>query len=103
MYGDVHLTNLVPFDIITINSSAGDALVKMLKVVPPGQPQKLNKAIMIDSRRPSSVPLNLTTKFPAKRVPDSDFVKFTVVGDILGPAITNLDRLLGDIITLRIS
>ncbi|XP_021955890.1 CD109 antigen isoform X1 [Folsomia candida] len=73
---------------------AGDALVKMLKVVPPGQPQKLNKAIMIDSRRPSSVPLNLTTKFPAKRVPDSDFVKFTVVGDILGPAITNLDRLL---------
>lgn len=48
---------------------AGDALIKMLKVVPPGQPQKLNKAIMIDSRRPSAAPLNLTAKFPTKRVP----------------------------------
>jgi CD109 antigen len=86
---------LVELNVKAESRLAGDALVKMLRVVPPGQPQKLNKAVMIDTRRPPSAPLNITAKFPSKRVPDSDFVKFSVVGDILGPAISNLDRLLG--------
>src|SRR6185503_19633615 len=52
-------------------------------------------AALIDLRTTRSASVNLTTKFPPRRVEDSDSVKISIVGDILGPAITNLDKLLG--------
>lgn len=74
---------------------AGDALVKLLKVVPAGQTQKVTKGTLLDLRSGRPYTTNLTAYFPAKRVPDSDNIKVTVIGDVLGPAISNLDKLLG--------
>lgn len=75
---------------------AGDALVKILKVVPPGQTQRVSKGVLLDlrSRRPYTT--NVTMTFPPKRVPESDVIKVSVIGDVLGPAISNLDKLLGE-------
>jgi len=78
---------------------AGDSIQKLLKVVPPGQPQKFNTAALIDLRSGRPFQKNLTADFPKRRVPDSDFVKVSVVADILGPAISNVDKLLGKIIS----
>ncbi|ODM93569.1 hypothetical protein Ocin01_13117 [Orchesella cincta] len=73
---------------------AGDALVKILKVVPPGQTQKITRGTLLDLRSGRPYTTNITTRFPEKRVNDSDVVKLSVIGDVLGPAISNLDKLL---------
>jgi len=85
----------VDLKVKAVSRIAGDAVVRPLLVRPPGQNQKVNTAALVDLRggRPYSV--NLTTRFPPRRVPDSDSVKVSVVADILGPAISNLDKLLG--------
>ena len=74
---------------------AGDSIVRQLNVKPPGQIQRLNTAAFLDLRSGRTETLNLTAKFPQKRVPDSDFVKFSVIADLLGPTLSNLDKLLG--------
>jgi len=87
---------LGPVDLKVKASSrlAGDEIIRPLLVKPPGQPQYLNKAAFLDLRSGRTESFNLTTKFPAKRVPDSDFVKISIVADILGPTLSNLDKLL---------
>ena len=91
----------VDLNVKAVTRIAGDSIVRPLLVKPPGQTQKVNTAALVDLRggRPYSV--NLTTRFPPKRVPDSDSVKISVVADILGPAISNLDKLLGEFLKLR--
>ncbi len=90
-------TALGPVDLKVKATSriAGDSIVRPLLVKPPGQVQKVNKAALIDLRGGRPYTVNLTTRFPPRRVPDSDSVKVSVVADILGPAISNLDKLLG--------
>jgi len=87
---------LVDLNVRARTRLAGDAISRPLNVKPPGQKQKLNTAALLDLRGSGTASVNLTTKFPAKRVPDSDSVKVSFVSDILGPAITNLDKLLGN-------
>lgn len=86
---------LVDMNVRARTRLAGDAISRPLKVKPPGQTQKVNTAALLDLRGSRSYSVNLTTKFPAKRVADSDSVKISFISDILGPAITNLDKLLG--------
>lgn len=74
---------------------AGDSLVRLLKIVPKGQTQKVTRGTLLDLRSGRPYTTNLTAKFPDKRVPESDSIKVSVIGDVLGPAINNLDKLLG--------
>ncbi|KNC22912.1 hypothetical protein FF38_00373 [Lucilia cuprina] len=71
---------------------AGDAIHQKLKVEPEGVTQYENQAIFIS---PSKEPIRKTLEIaiPKEAVLDSEYLEFSVVGDILGPTIKNIDKL----------
>lgn len=75
-------------------SSAGDGVERQLLVVPEGVPQYVNEAVLVDLRNSPNFFKNLSVKIPKNVVPDSTRVEVTVVGDLLGPTIKNLDKLI---------
>ncbi|XP_023305796.2 CD109 antigen-like isoform X4 [Lucilia cuprina] len=71
---------------------AGDAIHQKLKVEPEGVTQYENQAVFIT---PSKEPVKKTLEaaIPKEAVLDSEYLEFSVVGDILGPTIKNIDKL----------
>nr|BAK64112.1 thioester-containing protein [Hasarius adansoni] len=76
--------------------NVGDAIVKKLLVKPEGSPQFFNKALLVDLRDPSSKKIDQTVKInvPGDAVPGSTSVMLSAIGDLLGPTVNNLDKLL---------
>ncbi|XP_064609434.1 CD109 antigen-like [Liolophura sinensis] len=77
------------------SSVAADALIRQLRVEPEGVAQDYNRPLLIDltqsgARFEQTLPLPL----PDNVVPGSVRVKTNVLGDLLGPTINNLDKLL---------
>lgn len=87
-YIDVHVS--------ATSSLAGDAILKKLLVKPEGSKQYFNKAILIDRRDPSAPPTkaNISIPIPKNAVPGSERISVSAIGDLLGPSVNNLDRLL---------
>jgi CD109 antigen len=73
---------------------AGDAVSRPLLVKPPGQKQSMNKAVLVDLRSKTSDEQTLEANFPPERVEGADSVKVSVISDLLGSTISNLDKLL---------
>uniref|UniRef100_A0A336LNM3 CD109 antigen n=1 Tax=Culicoides sonorensis TaxID=179676 RepID=A0A336LNM3_CULSO len=73
---------------------AGDGVERQLLVKPEGVTQYVNEAVLVDLRDSPNFFKNLTVKIPKNAVPDSTRIEVTVVGDILGPTIKNLDKLI---------
>ncbi|XP_055329152.1 alpha-2-macroglobulin-like [Paramacrobiotus metropolitanus] len=81
---------------VTAQSSfAADQLEKTLPVKPEGVKQYFTKPVFIDLRQSASMsaPITLPSD-PAGKVDGSDRVEVRVVGDILGAAMNNLDKLI---------
>ncbi|XP_037284570.2 CD109 antigen isoform X1 [Rhipicephalus microplus] len=78
------------------SSLAGDAILKKLLVKPEGSKQHFNKAILIDRRNPSAPPTvaNISIPIPKNAVPGSERITISAIGDLLGPSVNNLDKLL---------
>ncbi|KAH8378509.1 hypothetical protein KR093_011747, partial [Drosophila rubida] len=72
---------------------AGDTIHQKLKVEPEGITKFENRAIFINLPEQGEVSQELTVDIPAEAVPDSAFIEFSVVGDLLGPTIKNLHNL----------
>lgn len=87
-YIDIHVS--------ATSSLAGDAILKKLLVKPEGSKQYFNKAILIDRRDPSAPPTkaNISIPIPKNAVPGSERISVSAIGDLLGPSVNNLDRLL---------
>ncbi|GIY91023.1 CD109 antigen [Caerostris darwini] len=81
---------------IANNGNAGDAVVRKLLVKPEGSPQFFNKALLVDLRDSNVkvmekvVPISV----PKEAVPGSTSVTLSAIGDLLGPTVNNLDKLL---------
>lgn len=73
---------------------AGDGLEKPLIVEPEGVTQYMNKAILIDLTKTTTFKSSVTIEVPANAVENSTRVEASAVGDILGPTLENLDRLM---------
>ena len=76
-------------------SEAGDKVEKVLSVRPEGVKQYYDQQVFLDLRIKRT--LALTLDLPANPpgwVTGSDHVEVRVVGDVLGPAVNNLDRLI---------
>lgn len=73
---------------------AGDGMEKQLKVEPEGVTQFMNDAVFIDLRNAQSFSTNIDIVVPSNAVPDSTRVEASAIGDILGPSIENLDKLM---------
>ena len=75
---------------------AGDSIVKKLLVKPEGQPQYFNKAVLVDQRDKASgtTSKNISIPIASNAIVGSERVTISVIGDILGPGLNNLDDLL---------
>ncbi|KAH8255371.1 hypothetical protein KR038_001683, partial [Drosophila bunnanda] len=72
---------------------AGDTIHQKLKVEPEGVTQFENRAVFINLKDQQEVSQSLEAEIPAEAVPQSEFIEFSVVGDLLGPTLQNLDNL----------
>ncbi|XP_023031290.1 CD109 antigen isoform X6 [Drosophila willistoni] len=72
---------------------AGDTIHQKLKVEPEGVTQYENRAVFINLPEQSEMSEELDVDVPKEAVRDSEFIEFSVVGDLLGPTLQNLDNL----------
>lgn len=79
-----------------VTSNAGDSVVKKLLVKPEGQPQYFNEAVLVDLRdnAASGVKKTVTVEIPKNAITGSERVTISVIGDILGASVNNLEDLL---------
>ncbi|XP_049537278.1 CD109 antigen-like [Anopheles darlingi] len=73
---------------------AGDGIERELLVLPEGIPQYSNQATLIDLRSTSSHTHKLDIDIPSNAVANSTKVSVSVIGDVLGSSIANLDSLI---------
>lgn len=73
---------------------ASDRVERILRVEPEGVPVYTNNAMFIDLRDKSATKANFTVNVPSNAVPASTRIEFSVVGDLLGSAMKNLDNLI---------
>ncbi|XP_014214992.1 CD109 antigen-like isoform X2 [Copidosoma floridanum] len=76
------------------SAMAGDSIEYPLLVKAEGETQYRNKVVFVDLRNDDSTKTNVTVDIPNHFVQDSDYVEVSAVGDILGPSIPNLDKLI---------
>lgn len=74
---------------------AGDGIVKKLLVKPEGQTQYLNKGMLISlAEKQAMVTKNVSIDVPQNAVPESQKVFVSVIGDVMGSGLSNVDDLL---------
>ncbi|XP_075152783.1 CD109 antigen-like isoform X4 [Haematobia irritans] len=83
----------ITLKIKAITPLAGDAIHQKLKVEPEGVTHYENEAIFVSNPNMEPVKYNLNASIPKEAVLDSEYLEFSVVGDILGPTIKNIDKL----------
>ncbi|XP_017152344.1 CD109 antigen isoform X5 [Drosophila miranda] len=72
---------------------AGDTIHQKLKVEPEGVTQFVNRAVFINLKEQPEMSETLEVQIPTEAVRDSEFIEFSVMGDLLGPTLQNLDNL----------
>ncbi|XP_043070647.1 CD109 antigen isoform X2 [Drosophila grimshawi] len=84
----------ITLKINAITPLAGDAIQQKLKVEPEGVTKYENRAVFINLKADQSeMQHELEVDIPPNSVKNSEFIEFSVVGDLLGPTIKNLDNL----------
>lgn len=73
---------------------AGDGVERQLKVEPEGITHFVNDALLLDLRNSSELKRNFDISVPNSYITDSIFVEVSAIGDVLGPTIDNLDKLM---------
>ncbi|XP_037031071.1 CD109 antigen-like [Bradysia coprophila] len=85
----------ITIKIIVESAVAGDGVQRILLVTPEGVPQYANTALMLNlSDNGKAVEHEFSIDLPEHTVPDSTFIQITAVGDLLGPSVKNLGRLI---------
>lgn len=84
----------ITIKVVASSAIAGDGVERQLTVEPEGVTQFMNKAVFIDLRNNPEFKTNLSIVIPANAVPDSTKIEASAIGDILGPSIKNLDKLM---------
>lgn len=84
----------ISIKVVATSALAGDAVVVVLRVEAEGVPQFVNKALFVDLRDVRSLESSLTAEIPENAVADSAKLQVSVVGDLLGGTIKNLQSLI---------
>lgn len=86
----------IEIKVTATTNTAGDSVVKKLLVKPEGQAQYFNQAVLVDGRESTSngVKKDVLISIPNNAVQGSERVTISVIGDILGPGMNNIDDLL---------
>lgn len=83
----------ITLKITALSPLAGDTIHQKLKVEPEGVTQFENRAVFINLQNKTDHSQELKVDIPTEAVSDSEYIEFSVVGDLLGPTIKNLDNL----------
>lgn len=84
----------ITIKVVANSAVAGDGIERQLIVEPEGVTQYMNKAVFIDLRSNPEFKTNISISIPPNAVPDSTRIEASAIGDILGPSIDNLDKLM---------
>ncbi|CAH1708831.1 unnamed protein product [Chironomus riparius] len=84
----------IKIKVTATSQNAGDGLERMLIVVPEGVTHYKNKAVFVDLRNGNEVKANINIDIPKNAIPDSVHVEASAIGDVLGPSIENIDKLI---------
>ena len=84
----------ITIKVVASSNVAGDGVEKQLIVEAEGVPQFINKAVFVDLRTEPEFKSVLSVEIPPNAVPDSTKIEASAIGDILGPSIENLDKLM---------
>lgn len=84
----------IEIKITASSSGVVDSTTKYLRVLPEGEPQYYTKTLLIDLRKVDSFKGNVSIDIPKNVVKDSEKIEVSVVGDLLGPTIINLENLI---------
>ncbi|KAF6203422.1 hypothetical protein GE061_003841 [Apolygus lucorum] len=79
---------------IATSAVAGDGVSRKLLVKPEGITQYKSKGVLIDLREKREFRQDVELAIPEDAVPDSAMVEVSAVGDLLGSALDNLDKLI---------
>ncbi|XP_053383073.1 CD109 antigen-like [Mercenaria mercenaria] len=71
-----------------------DAVHKKLLVEAEGSPRDYNLPILVDLKNTATVSKIVNVEYPLRTVRGSERVRATVIGDLMGPSINGLDKLL---------
>lgn len=84
----------ITIKVTATSSMAGDAVEKQLLVVPEGLTQYKNEAFLVDLRAKNTSEEEILLDIPENAVTNSTRVEVSVVGDVFGTTIKNLDKLI---------
>jgi len=85
---------LIKIKVIANSPVAGDGVERYLIVKPEGVTKYTNKAIFIDLTSSEKLETNFNIEMPLDVVSDSIRIEASATGDILGPSIENIDKLM---------
>jgi len=84
----------ITIKVVATSAIAGDGVERLLIVKPEGVTEYSNAAVLVDLRKDSEFKTNINITIPPNAVPDSTRIKVSAIGDILGPSIDSLDKLM---------
>lgn len=84
----------ITIKVVATSAVAGDGVERQLIVEPEGITQYMNKAVFVDLRNNPEFKTNISIVIPRNAIPDSTKIEASAIGDILGPSIENLDKLM---------
>ncbi|XP_063427336.1 C3 and PZP-like alpha-2-macroglobulin domain-containing protein 8 [Mytilus trossulus] len=76
------------------STAAADAVQRPLLVKPEGIRENYNIPVVIDLRRKKKFSAKVRITFPEFVIPDSQFIKISVIGDLIGTTLAGIDDLL---------
>jgi CD109 antigen len=83
----------VKLKVVARGNSAQDAVQRVLLVEPEGFRVEENKPVMIDLSRERSFQQSVSMDFPRQVVQGSEGAEISIIGDIMGPVLKNVDNL----------
>jgi CD109 antigen len=84
----------ITIKVTATSPTAGDGIERELIVEPEGITHFMNKAVFIDLRNGNEFKTNITIDIPKNAIPDSTFIEASAIGDVLGPSLENIDKLM---------
>lgn len=76
------------------STNSQDSVVKQLKVQAEGETLYFTKTVLLDLRKKSTMNTNITFDLPKNVIEGSEAIEISVVGDLLGSTIINLENLI---------
>lgn len=83
----------LPLTVKAVSDEAGDGETRKLKVKAEGIEQASTQALLIELDNSTALTHDFHIDLPANIVKDSEFCSIQVIGDLLGPSLNNLNRL----------